>query len=95
MKKIFSYAAPLAMAMSFSVAVPTTASANNGAKGLSEFCMNYGDTIGFTSQGDCVSTFRSSDPAQTCKILSWLSDYLDLPFLYPYENQGQCIKANR
>ena len=86
MKKILSYAAPLAMAMTISVGLPAPAQAdNNGAKDTVAFCKAIAGGTDF-SVGECVSYFRTEDPVQTCKLLKafGILDALGVNF-------GQCV----
>jgi hypothetical protein len=89
MKKLFAYAAPLVMAMSFTVA-PTTLHANPGGSNAAAKACNSGlaDAIG-VSVGTCVKLFKDGDAVSVCKALKDLG-LLDL---VGARNQGQCIKA--
>lgn len=89
MKKLFAYAAPLAMAMSFSAA-PTALYANPGGSNAVAHACNAGlaDNLG-VSVGTCVKLFKDSDAVGICKALKDLG----LLNLVGARNQGQCVKA--
>ncbi len=87
MKKILTYAAPLAMALSFSTALPTAASAE--ANPIPGFCKQAVDNGGFDSVGGCMSLINTKGAVQACKFLD---DFIGLEVL-GFKNHGQCVKA--
>jgi len=93
MKKIFAYAAPLAMAMSVNLAVPTVASANDSsAKDIAELCRTYVFENDTGRVGECMKLYRSNDVVSQCTLWAIIAKETGLDFLFPFKNQGQCVK---
>ena len=91
MKKTVAYAVSLAMAASFSVAAPTAVAAASAKEDVAG-CKEFAEGIGL-SQGECMAILRSSDVSSQCKLYAWIADYYGLPFLFPFKNHGECVKA--
>ena len=83
MKKIIASAASAALALSFSMAVPTTAaSANEGAKEAVAWCKGIASATDY-SVGECVSFTQQNGKVAFCRLLQEI-----LPFDFPL---GQCV----
>ena len=90
MKKIIAAVSSLGMALSFSLAIPAPAMANNGAKNIVDYCKAV--TAGSEySTGDCVSYFRNNDVVQFCKFIGLVIGYPNAT----WNNQGDCISDIR
>lgn len=90
MKKFLAYAAPLAMALSVNVAMPTAAvAAAGGASATAELCREIAEAEG-VSVGSCVVYLQRLDAVGFCKLLKDVNALES----FGYANQGQCIKAN-
>ncbi len=105
MKKLLTYAAPLAMAMSFSVGVsaPVAAAPNNGPVNACKFIINElgGSltilipsgpvTFNFDNVGDCVFWIRNNQNATLGAICNSIDAIAGLENT-PWGNKGQCIQ---
>jgi len=90
MKKFIATAASLALASSFSIALPTAASAESGSE-QAQLCKTWSDeSDGAFNPGECTRYFRTEGAVQLCNYLK----AFDLLEPFGYKNVGQCIKEN-
>lgn len=90
MKKVLAYAAPLALAFSFNMALPTAANADPGGGGnaTNQTCKNLvpwlnGIFNGTLTHGNCMSFFNAGKPNANaiCNLF------------FPAVPNGDCISA--